>query len=244
MPLLSDIQNSVIATINDGPNAIRPDLYSGPTERVLLGLRSHANTNSYAKLTALEGSFPLTRQYYGAHNFHQLCQSYCVTDTARANNVNTTGETLTAYMKSQNLTANVVELAQVEWAWLHSYHAPDAIALSLADIADMDSAKLLSFGIALHPSVHIVAITASLAPALIELMPDSENIVAIATLRPINDVKYMALDALSYELISIATQKNAVVGNLLSRVLEHTTHDAPLAPILKLINAGALMVRE
>lgn len=244
MPSLADIQNSLIATINDGPDAINSALYSGPMERVLLGLQSHANTNSFARLTALEDSFPLTRQYHGTHNFHQLCRAYCATNSARASDVNEIGDTLIAYMKSQNLATDIVELAQVEWAWLHSYHAPDGIALTLPNIAAMDSAKLLSFAIALHPSVQVVTITAPMALPLIELMPDSEDTVAVATLRPEKDVKFMALNPLSYDLLSIAAKKNAVIGNLLSRVLEHSAQDMPLTPILGLINAGALVIRE
>ncbi len=244
MRTLDDIQNSLIATINNGPETINPALYSGPIDRVLLGLRSHANTNSFAQLTALEDCFPLTRVFYDTHDFHQLCRAYCATDTARAADINAITEGLISFMTSQNVPTDVVELAQVEYAWLHSYHAPDAVSLTLPDIAVMDSAKMLSFGIALHPSVHIVAITAPMAPALIELLTETENVVAVATMRPNNEVKFMALDALSYDLLSIITQKNAGVGNLLSCVLEHTKYSASLAPILKLISAGALIVRE
>ena len=244
MHALDDIQNSLITTINNGPDVINPALYSGPIDRVLLGLRSHANTNSFAQLTALEDSFPLTRKFYGTADFHQLCRSYCATDAARAADINAITQGLISFMTSQNMAADVMELAQVEYAWLHSYHAPDAVSLTLPDIAAMDSAKLLSFGVALHPSVYSVAITAPMAPALIELLTETENVVAVATIRPNNEVKFMALDALSYDLLSIVTQKNARVGNLLSRVLEHTIYDAPLTPILQLISAGALIVRE
>jgi hypothetical protein len=241
MPTLADIQNSLIATVNNGPDTFTPALYKGPIERVLLAIQSHANTNSYARLTALEDSFPLTRQYHGARNFHQLCRSYCSTTSARADDLNALGETLVAYMESQNLTADIIELAQVEWAWLHSYHAPDAVALSLPEIAEMNSAELLSFGIGLHPSVRIVPITAPLAPPLMEQIETSENTVALAVLRPTNEVKILALDALSNQLMSITAQKNAVIGNLLSCVLEYSSNDAPLAPILRLISAGALI---
>ncbi len=244
MRALHDIQNSLIATINDGPDGINPALYSGPINRILLGLRAHANTNSFVRLTALEESYPLTRQFYDAQNFHQLCRSYCATEPARAADVNAIAEPFIAYLKSQNTSDDVVELAQVELAWLHSYHAPDAIALTMPDIAAMDSAQLLSFGIALHPSLHIVAITAPMAPPLLELLTETEDIVAVATIRPNNEVKFMALDVLSYDLLSIATKKNSGVGNLLSRVLEYTKDDAPLVPILQLINAGVLIVRE
>jgi hypothetical protein len=241
MPTLAETQNSLVATIKDGPNALNPALYSGPIERVLLAMQSHANTNSFARLTALEDSFPLTRDYYDAHNFHQLCRSYCATASARADDLNALGETLVAYMESQNVAADTIELAQVEWAWLHSYHAPDAVALSMPEIAKMNSAELLSFGIGLHPAVYIVPITAPLAPPLREQIEVSENTVALAVLRPANEVRILALDALSNQLMSITAQKNAVIGNLLSCVLEYSENDATLAPILRLISAGALI---
>ena len=62
---LEAAQANFIATINHGPAALDHTLFDGPLERVLLGLKAHANTISHARLVALEESFPLTRQALG-----------------------------------------------------------------------------------------------------------------------------------------------------------------------------------
>ena len=62
---LKAAQANFIATINDGPDALDHSLFDGPIDRVMLGLKAHANTISHARLVALEETFPLTRQALG-----------------------------------------------------------------------------------------------------------------------------------------------------------------------------------
>jgi hypothetical protein len=83
MPSLADIQNSFIATINDGPSVLDPELFAGPIDRVLLGLKAHANTINHARLVALEETFPLTRKHIGDEAFNQLSRDFVETDAAR-----------------------------------------------------------------------------------------------------------------------------------------------------------------
>src|SRR3546814_8707764 len=48
------------------------------------------------------------------------------------------------------------DMARVEWAWLESYHAADASALALADLAGLDEAELLGLAIRRHPATNVV----------------------------------------------------------------------------------------
>ena len=61
MSSLDRAQANFIATINDGPDALDPELFSGPIDRVLLGLKAHANTISHARLVALKRLSPYAR---------------------------------------------------------------------------------------------------------------------------------------------------------------------------------------
>ena len=56
---LEAIEAKFIDTINNGPDVLDPALFAGPLDRVLIGLKTHANTISHARLTALEATFRL-----------------------------------------------------------------------------------------------------------------------------------------------------------------------------------------
>ena len=84
-------QANFITTINDGPDALDQTLFAGPIDRVMLGLKAHANTISYARLVALEETFPLTRQALGDEQFNQLSRGYVETPKARACDANAIG---------------------------------------------------------------------------------------------------------------------------------------------------------
>jgi hypothetical protein len=90
--MLETAQDNLIRTINDGPAVLDPQLFNGPLDRVLLGLRSHANTISHARLVALEETFPLTRQHLGEAEFNQLSRAFVETEDAQASDNNTIGK--------------------------------------------------------------------------------------------------------------------------------------------------------
>ncbi|HMS22082.1 MAG TPA: DNA-binding domain-containing protein [Sphingorhabdus sp.] len=87
MPSLSDAQRNFIATLNEGPDTLDPALFAGAPERVLLGLKAHANTISHARLVALEESFPLTRGEMGEERFNTLSREYVETAPAKASDL-------------------------------------------------------------------------------------------------------------------------------------------------------------
>jgi hypothetical protein len=238
---LAAYQAHFIATINDGPGALDPEMFAGPIDRVLLGLQAHANTISYARLIALEVSFPLTRQGLGEQAFNRICLDYCASDPARCADNNNIGAGLPDFLATQSVEAPIVDLARIEWAWLQSYHAPDAASLSTADLAAMDPAILPALPIGLHPSVHWVALNAPLSPALTAIMPTDDETIAVATIRPDAEILLMPVNSLSLQLLQTAAKTNANIGNLLEQALEHGGNDAPIAPVLNLVAAGALV---
>ena len=61
MPALDAAQQAMMRAIDLGPDFAPHDLFSAIPERVMLGLRVHANTISHARLVALEDTFPRTR---------------------------------------------------------------------------------------------------------------------------------------------------------------------------------------
>lgn len=235
MHLLSDMQANFIDTINDGPDRLSPTLFAGPPARILLGLKAHANTVSYARLLALEETFPLTRQHLGDTTFNVAARQFVETAVARGSDANRIGAGFPSCL-SDPVT---FELAQIEWAWLESYHAADAAPLTLADLRGLNEAALLSLPVAPHPSARIVEISLPISAALHELA--GAQPAAILCVRPDTDVRLVPLDLVQRAAFSAAAGENATLGNLLSTAIELAGEQAPLEPIFHLIGAGALV---
>ena len=82
MPSFADAQTNFIDTINDGPDRLDPTLFAGPSDRVLLGLKAHANTDQpLERIVALEDTFPHTRQHLGDAVFNALASDFVETKT-------------------------------------------------------------------------------------------------------------------------------------------------------------------
>ena len=141
MPSLSEAQRNFVATINDGPDALDATLFSGSPERIILGLKAHANTISHARLVALEQSFPLTRVEVGEVLFNALSREYVETAEAKACDLAHIGRHFAKFFShslpsssEEGHNAAICDLAKIEWAWLESYHAADTSSLSLETI--------------------------------------------------------------------------------------------------------------
>jgi hypothetical protein len=291
MLTLEAAQDNLIRTINDGPAVLDPQLFHGPLDRVLLGLKAHANTISHARLVALEESFPLTRQHLGEELFNQLCRSFAETEAAQASDANAIGKFFPDFLRSQsyphlvipakagihNLNSrfkqasprkteaqamdsrlrgndevgfadrrdsdplptveqSAIELAQIEWAWLQSYHAADADALALSVIAGLEETALLSLSVRWHPATQLLPITAPLSSQL----PDLAGADAVLIIRPDVDVRLLTLDATTAQ-VTLAAKKSTTIGNLLTLAAEQVGIADPSGPVLTLIGAGALI---
>ena len=83
-----EVQQCLIDTIREGPEALDPTLFAGERERVLLGLQTHANTINRARLRALEATVPEMRDAMGAEEFRLLCDAFIETEEGRASEIN------------------------------------------------------------------------------------------------------------------------------------------------------------
>lgn len=236
MPSLDETQANFIETINKGPDRLDPCLFAGPPNRVLLGLKAHANTISHARIVALEETFPLTRQHLGDAAFNALARDFVETNIARASDINSIGRTFPG-MLSDPVT---IELAQIEWAWLESYHAAEAVPLTLADLGALGEVALLALQVAPHPSARFLQISAPLAAELNEL--EGTCPAAILSIRPEAEVRLVPLSATQAAVFQIAVEKNATMGNLLATAIEQSSDTDPLGPVMMLIGAGALVM--
>jgi hypothetical protein len=233
---LDDAQTNFIETINNGPDRLDPCLFAGPPDRVLLGLKAHANTISHARIVALEETFPLTRQHLGDRMFNALAREFIETDIARASDINNIGHTFPEMLTDPVTT----ELARIEWAWLESYHAADAVPLTLADLGGLEEADLLALQVVPHPSTRFLQITSPLASALNDLAGTCPA--AILCIRPSAEVRIVPLEPAEAAVSRAASEENATMGNLLAAAIEQSGDADPLGPVMMLIGAGALVM--
>lgn len=242
MPSLADAQRNFIATVNEGPDALDAALFAGAPDRIILGLKAHANTISHARLVALEESFPQTRAEIGEDRFNALSRDYVETAEAKACDVAQIGRHFAPFLQNAKMPAAIVDLATIEWAWLESYHAADASPLTLEAISALAETDLLNLAVILHPSARICPLRAPLAPLLAHLAEEAEPS-AILVIRPDADVRLVAVDDLTLRAAQNCLQ-TSTIGNLLAIASEQGDEADPIGPVLNLIGAGALVAME
>lgn len=241
MPSHATAQANVIDTINNGPDVLDPALFAGPIDRVLLGLKTHANTISHARLTALEATFPRLLEHLGQQQFNQLSRAFVETKAARALDNNAIGQAFADFLDTNLCPAQTSELAQIEWAWLESYHAAEAEPFALERLAGLSESALLKQIVRWHPATRLITTHAPIAPSLSELANRSPASVLIV--RPEAEVRLLPLDEAT-SLVAQLAQKTATIGNLLTLAAEQPGETDPIGPVLTLIGAGALIAME
>jgi hypothetical protein len=235
-----DLQlENFVHTIEHGPGALNPALFDGPIDRVMLGLKAHANTISHARLVALEQTFPRTRNALGDSEFNVLSRVYCATECARSSVPNSIGEGFGQFLQTCLNDAAILDLCRIEWAWLECYHAPDTPALALADLAVIDADALLALQIARHPAASMIALNARISPELSEFA-DETSTPAILITRQSNAVILTALTNLDRDIFC-AAKISANIGNLLHLGIEQADEQAALESVMRLMGAGALV---
>ena len=238
---LEAIEANFIDTINNGPDVLDPALFAGPLDRVLLGLKTHANTVSHARLTALEATFPRLMEHIGQKSFNTQSRAYVETRTARALDNNAIGLEFAAFLQANGCPAQTSELAQIEWAWLESYHAAEAEPFALDRLAGLSEAEVMEQIVGWHPATRLTPTRAAIAPELRELADYSTA--AVLIVRPEAEVRLLALDEATSVVAQLA-QKTATIGNLLTIATEQAGETDPIGPVLTLIGAGALIAME
>ncbi len=236
---LDDQLGNFAKTINDGPHALHPALFDGAIDRVILGLKAHANTISHARLVALEETFRRTRNALGDSKFNALSRAYCETEFARSSVPNSIGEGFGQFLQACAQDAAIIDLCRIEWAWLESYHAPDAPALMLADLAVFGEDALLALQIAPHPAARMITLCAPVSSELSEFAAQATT-PAILITRPENLVTLTAMTQLDMAIFC-AAKLSADIGNLLNLGIEQADEQVALDSVMKLMGAGALV---
>lgn len=227
---MREAQAAIAATLLHGPDHLPAGLFAGSDGEVLRGLRVHANTISYARLVALEETFPQTRAYLGDAEFNRLSRAFLDAGGARRRSLADIGKSF-ADTLSNPVAA---DLARIEAVWLEAYHAADAPALDLADLAGLDEAGLLARRVRRHPAARGLTLTTPAAPLIDPAFASDAR--ALLVLRPAAEVRLLAIDVSVIAVLAMAGEISPL-GNLIAALDE--THLDGGAAIAALIAAGA-----
>lgn len=233
---LSDAQTHFARTIALGPSACPHGLFAGDPERVLRGLKVHANTISHARLVALEETFPQTREMLGPAAFHALSHGYLDAGHGRDRSLDQLGEAFVQWLADNQASSLVRELALFEWLWLESYHAAEATPLGTAEIAWMDAEELGSLRLRPHPAARVTPCSDALAAQLGVPGPGKWALIA----RPDVQVLVRRLEDPCMAMLA-AVEETRTFFQAVETFLARQTDNDPLAAMQFLLGAGVLV---
>ena len=228
--MLEREQAAIVATLLHGPGHLPAGLFAGTDAAILRGLRVHANTSSHARLVALEETFPLTRACLGEAGFNRVSRAFIEAGGAQRRALAEIGADFPRWL-ADPLAA---DLARIEWAWLESYHAAEARAMELADLAGLEERDLFGLAVRRHPATRVVSLASD--PARWLDPGSASGTSALLVTRPEADVRLLAVDAADAAAIVIA-QQVCPLGNLIAHLAEQHTDGG--AAVTTLIGAGA-----
>lgn len=240
---MSPLRNAQIAvrdTIAFGPAVCPVNLFGGSADKVIRGLKVHANTISFARLTSLEASFPRARDWIGDGVFNDLSRRFIEGGGGTTEPLAQIGRDFSNWLAVQGQDPTLIALVRFEWLWLQSYHAAEADAMVIGALAGKNIADILTTQIARHPAAHIVANEADLAVALglgrqndasAILVTRSEEAVMITPISPVQESFFHAATTLTS------------IGDLLETAPENSGDDRLLTALIDLITEGAFILQ-
>lgn len=212
-------------TLSLGPGHCPPDLFAGEVAGIVRGLKVHANQIAHARHVALEETYPRLRARIGAVAFHALAESHLASGRVLGKSLDALGAGFERLLDAPALR----DLARAEMAWLQSYHARDAEALTMADIAGLSPEELLDVPVERHPAARVVAIEEPGIAPWDEALAGEGGFMIVT--RPELEVRLRRIDdVLAWTL----TRKPARIEGLLLAGVEP-------AALLALVEAGALV---
>ena len=243
MSKLEQMQHAMMAALDQGPDYLPDTLFAGARADWVRGMKVHANTISFARLVALEDSFPKTREAMGGDAFNALSRHYLDHPGVTALPLNSIGLYFAEFLTSRQIDHALVDLVRAEWAWLQSFHGAEATPLSLTDFAGLAENVISETAIALHPTVRVVTLRAPPHALLLADVPSLSEASGLLTVRPYEHVLLSPLGALHMAAIAFMTKPTRLC-NLFAFLTEQDDEPAALPIAIDLISAGVLIRNE
>lgn len=209
-----------------GPDHCPPDLFAGPLDATIRGLKAHANQISHARHVALEESFPRTRELLGMKEFHRAAKTHLAEHDVLRQPQARIGAGF-----ADRLNGTARDLAAVEWAWLEAHGAADALAFDLEAITGLDAERVAATIVSRHPAARWLAIA---DPAQFCWEGLAMPAAAILVTRPRWEIFVTGIDSPTKQLLDRLARPHSL-GDLLEQNSAATT---------ALVTAGALAIHH
>jgi hypothetical protein len=223
-----DPLNAFHQAIRLGPDYCPPELFDGSVQAIVRGLKVHANNVAHARHVALEETYPRLLAAVGAEQFHHAVDCFLDRTEILHRPLDAIGE---GFADEFDAAADR-DLARSEWAWLEAFHAAEADALTLPQLAAMTPDALASARIAAHSAVRLLTLEArnvfAWNPAI-----DGEGQHLLVT-RPDAEVRFRFVD----------DEEAAIINRLQTEGPSSEVLGASPAALVGLIESGALCLEN
>lgn len=146
-------------------------IFEGRTDEIVPRVRSGRlaadervqvyRNNAFASLTrALADVYPVVARLVGERYFAQLARAYVRAHPPRSGNLHDFGRAVALFVGGLHEASDLPYLADVatlEWAYHHTFHAADAPPLDLARLAEVAETEHGRLRFKLHPATRLVA---------------------------------------------------------------------------------------
>ncbi len=121
----------------------------------------YRNNVAVGLIAALEARYPVARRMAGPDAFRAMARAFIAEHKPRSPVLIAYGDVFPDFLEAQGLDPDLrglADVARLENAWVEAYHAEDAAAAALADLAALDAEALPSARIVLHPAARILSL--------------------------------------------------------------------------------------
>ncbi len=190
----------------------------------------------------LAGNFPVIRKISSDENWHAMVQDFIVRHHALTPYFAEIAEEFLAYLEIERPISErsaddfpfLLELAHYEWVELAL-----AVATEAAEVTPHVPGNLLDSNISLSPLAWLLLYrfpVQQIGPEFLPTAPPDQPTTLVAYRDPADEVKFMAVNPLTYRLLEIIQEQGTVsVSACLTQVAEESEHPNPEA-----IRAGGL----
>ncbi len=117
----------------------------------------YRNNVAVGLIGALEARYPASRRFAGDDAFRAVARAFVRASKPRSPVMIAYGEDFPEFIAAYvGLTPCLADVARLENAWVEAYHAADAAAATIADLAGLSPDLLPGTRIAFHPAARLV----------------------------------------------------------------------------------------
>jgi putative DNA-binding protein len=160
MPDLAHVQSAFAEALLDRASGAPAPLCGAARRRAERRFAVYRNNVLTGLVSALAARFPVVQRLVGDEFFREMARIYVTLEPPRSPILLQYGETFAAFIDAFAPAAPIPylgDIARLEMARGHAYHAPDIVPLAAQRFASLPAEGLARMRVKLHPSVSIIS---------------------------------------------------------------------------------------